>query len=290
MSEHSAGDVERFDLPRPDGQGVFVIRLSRPPGLAPDAADTPVVYMLDADIGFGMAMEIARYRAVGGMLADPIVVGVGYGADYAEMTRLRTGDLTPPLGAEGREAIGAMTGLIGEASGGADALLAFMIDTLAPEIARRVPQASASQRILFGHSLGGLFAAYALLTRPESFPVFALSSPSLWWDGFSVLAKLPAFAERLKALDVPPRVLVAVGAREQEPPTKPPPNVEIPIEALQALVAQARMVDAAAEFAVELRRLGAPEVDHVAFEGEDHTSVVPAAFSRALTFALAPKD
>ena len=34
----------------------------------------------------------------------------------------------------------------------------------------------------FGHSLGGLFGTYALLTAPTTFDCYILSSPSLWWD------------------------------------------------------------------------------------------------------------
>src|SRR3546814_1175271 len=67
-----------------------------------------------------------------------------------------------------------------ERNGGADALLAFLIETLRPEIAARYPQTDGAEQILFGHSLGGLFAAHALLTRPGAFDAFLVSSPSLY--------------------------------------------------------------------------------------------------------------
>jgi pimeloyl-ACP methyl ester carboxylesterase len=36
---------------------------------------------------------------------------------------------------------------------------------------------------LFGTSLGGLFALYALLTDPASFDRYVIGSPAIWWDG-----------------------------------------------------------------------------------------------------------
>jgi predicted alpha/beta superfamily hydrolase len=281
--------MSRFELPRPDGQGVFVISMSHPAGLVSVEA-APVMYVLDADISFGLAVEIARLRATVGEMPEPIVVGVGYGADFLTMAKLRTGDLTPPLSEAGRRDLGGMVALIGGASGGADAFLRFILDTLIPEVHRRLPQASATNRLLFGHSLGGLFTAYALLTRPDAFPAFVAGSPSLWWDGFSILSELPAFAERLEGIAAKPRVMVCVGGQEQDLPNRVPSLVQLELAELRATVARARMVDAARDFAADLLRLGVPEVDYVAFPDEDHGSVVPAALNRALSFAFRPKD
>jgi hypothetical protein len=55
---------------------------------------------------------------------------------------------------------------------------------------------------------------------------------------------------------------------------------------VQALVVMARMVDAAAEFTEALRKCGLRNVEYVAFQGEDHGSVVPAAICRGLAYAL----
>ncbi len=278
--------TEIFDLPRAEGRNALRISLSRPPGLMADAADIPVVYVLDADIGYASTAAIAHYRAIASGLPDPIVVGVGYGAGFLEMAKLRTADLTPPLSEGGLQALGGMTALIGEASGGADAFLSFIIDILAPEIARRAPQASVTRQVLFGHSLGGLFVAYALLTRPGAFAVYAASSPSLWWDGFSILSRLRGFKDRLQVLTHMPRVLVTVGALEQDLPEEVPDQIAMTLADVQALVLHARMVDAAREFAEELLGLGVGEVDYVAFPDEDHGSVLPPAINRAMAFAL----
>jgi predicted alpha/beta superfamily hydrolase len=42
-------------------------------------------------------------------------------------------------------------------------------------------------RVLVGHSLGGLFAVYALMTRPDVFQGYIAISPALWWDDQSLV-------------------------------------------------------------------------------------------------------
>ncbi|WP_447765133.1 alpha/beta hydrolase [Sphingopyxis panaciterrae] len=281
--------IDQFELPHPSGTGCFQISVSRV-AKAPEGAKVPVLFMLDADIGFALAAEIARLRGTVGGLPTAMVVGIGYGADYAEFAKLRTADLTPPLSEAGRAALGGMAGLIGEQDGGAEAFLGFLVETLKPEIARRYAEASATDHILCGHSLGGLFTAFALLTRPDAFATFLAGSPSLWWDGFAILTHLPAFAERLTKLERHPRVLVSVGGQEQDAPTKVPLGLGMSLADVQAMVAASRMVDAASEFAVALRDAGLREVaDHV-FDGEDHGSVIPAALMRGLCFAVPAAD
>src|SRR3546814_6166264 len=107
-----------------------------------------------------------------------------------------------------------------ERNGGADALLAFLIETLRPEIAARYPQTARAAQILFGHSLGGLFAAHALLTRPGPFDAFIVSSPSLYWSQLAVLPPLPAFTDRVASLPPQQRAFVHhFGNAEHLPPS-----------------------------------------------------------------------
>jgi len=282
--------IEQFDLPHPSGDGMFKISVARVSNATTRVRDAPVLFVLDSDMSLALAAEIARLRGTAGLQPTAMVVGVGYGAEVSLMAKLRTEDLTPPLSEAGKQALGGLTSMIGEKEGGAEAFLSFFIDTLMPEIVERYPEASLDDHNLFGHSLGGLFVAYALLTRPQAFKTFSSASPSLWWDGFAVLEHLPAFANKVKALDVQPQVFVCVGGKEQDPPSKTSPLVQMTLDQMQAFVAQARMVDAAVEFAVALREAGLRDVKHIVFEDEDHTSVLPSAIMRGLTIAVARSD
>ncbi|WP_326914627.1 alpha/beta hydrolase [Sphingopyxis chilensis] len=278
--------LEQFTLPHPSGEGALTVSVAPPAGPMPDSG-VPVLYVVDGDLLFGMAAEIAR--AVSSVAAFPAhyVVGIGYDAAYADFLKLRTADLTPPIGVEALEKLGGLAAAIGgDRNGGADAFLAFLTDTLRPEIAARYPKAAEGPQILFGHSLGGLFAAHALLTRPDSFAVFIASSPSLWWNGFAILGELPAFGERLATLPRQPRVFVDVGAKEQELPTSVPDGIAVTLEEAQAQIRAARMVDAAREFADALRDAGLAELSHIAFAGDDHVSAAPAAILHGMRFAL----
>lgn len=285
MSFSIQAPIDQFELPHPRGSGSFKISVSRV-AHAPEGTKVPVLFVLDGDVAFALAAEIARLRGTMGTQPTAMVVGIGYGVDFADFAKLRTADLTPPLSATGREALGAMASFIGDDDGGADAFLDFLTDTLAPEIGRRYPEASATDHILFGHSLGGLFTAYALLTRPDAFATFLANSPSLWWDGFAILAHLPAFAEKLARIERKPRVLIGVGGKEQDLPSAVPAGVDMTLADIQALVTMSRMVDAVPEFADALRNAGLTDVSHVIYDSEDHGSVVPAALMRGLCFAV----
>ncbi|MBY8824950.1 alpha/beta hydrolase [Sphingomonas colocasiae] len=278
--------LEQFSLPHPSGEGQLRISVAAPAALPADGA-VPIVYVTDGDLLFGMAAEIGR--AVSSVAGFPAhyVVGIGYDAGHAEFLKLRTADLTPPIGAEALAALGAIgTAIGGDRNGGADAFLAFLTDTLRAEIAARYPRTMAGEQILFGHSLGGLFAAHALLTRPDSFSAFIVSSPSLWWDGFSILARLPGFRARLAALPRQPRVFVDVGAHEQDMPASVPDGLGVSLEEAQAQIRAARMVDAAREFADALADAGLARIRYIAFAEDDHVSAAPAAILHGMRFAL----
>jgi len=281
--------LEQFTLPHPGGEGQLKVSVAAP-AIALAGTAIPVLYVVDGDFLFGMAAEIAR--AITNVAAFPafMVVGIGYDASYLDFLKLRTADLSPPISAEAAAAMGSVGAMVGaERNGGADRFLGFLADTLKPEIAARYPDTGGEQ-VLFGHSLGGLFAAHALMTRPDAFSSFILGSPSLWWDGFSILQKLPAFTQRLVALTQQPRIFLGVGGREQDLPTSVPPGLGVTLEEAQAQIRASRMVDAAREFADALSEAGVTSLRHTAFAEEDHASVAPSIIIHGMRFALQRGD
>jgi hypothetical protein len=137
--------------------------------------------------------------------------------------------------------------------------------------------------------LAGLFTLGVLFNNPESFRGFVASSPSIWWNKRSVLGDEPGFARKVEAGEASPRVLILVGAREQDAPQTPLPGMTR--AQMKKLMSQSRMVDNAHDLAARLQQIkGEPGymVRFHAFEEEDHLTVLPASISRALTFALRP--
>jgi enterochelin esterase-like enzyme len=138
----------------------FEIRVARP--LPPFTGGTPsnydVLYVLDGDLFFGVATDMTRLmHRLFGELPPILVVGIGYGTvDGGVINDRRNRDFTPA--ADERTAL----------FGGASHFLDFLRDELKPLIAERYPQATGPST-LFGSSMGGLFASFAALERPESF-------------------------------------------------------------------------------------------------------------------------
>jgi predicted alpha/beta superfamily hydrolase len=132
--------------------------------------DYPVVYVLDADWHFLTALTASRFLSETSYISAkrmPPVIIVGIRSID------RNHDLTPTASPSQR-------GMSFPTSGGADAFLTFLEDELIPDIDRRYR--TQPYRVLCGWSLGGLFAIYALLERPETFGAYIAISPSLWWD------------------------------------------------------------------------------------------------------------
>jgi predicted alpha/beta superfamily hydrolase len=64
-------------------------------------------------------------------------------------------------------------------SGGAEQFLNFMKSELIPLIEEK--HFKSSNRLIIGHSFGGLFALYTLFENPELFSGYIAISPSTWW-------------------------------------------------------------------------------------------------------------
>jgi len=202
-----------------------------------------------------------------------LIVGVGYCLDGQTRPRsaygaLRTRDLTPSndrrwldlTAAARRESAPPLD--IGP-PGGAEAFLEFLIEELRPFIAEHYTT-DPDDQTLVGSSLGGLFSLYALVQKPSAFANYVANSPALWWNEREIMAyPSPTTLGHGKARSV----FLSVGGDEVN---------DAPWEMLENCRA----------FADRLGRLdGLRLISHV-FEGETHTSVIPAAMSRGLRCVL----
>jgi predicted alpha/beta superfamily hydrolase len=142
-----------------------------------DCGDAPQVTILVTDGNglFGLVVDTIRLMQIPALLPSMLVVGIGYpGVDaVADTIDMRTRDLTPT------------SWPVYPGGGGADRFLSFIRGTLFDWIAYRFPTALAST-VYFGHSLGGLFGAHALLGEQPVFSHSILSSPSLFWDSYAI--------------------------------------------------------------------------------------------------------
>ncbi len=130
---------------------------------------------------FGMAVDTIRMMQLPALVPPMLVVGIGYpsASALADTVDIRVRDLTPTAAA----------GF--DRSGGADRFAGFIEHELRPWLRARAADALETTTF-FGHSLGGAFGTHVLLTRPDLFSRYIISSPSLWWDDGHLFERLRA--------------------------------------------------------------------------------------------------
>lgn len=224
-------------------------------GAEPEAT----LVVVDGNGLFGLTLDTVRMMHLVALVPDLIVVGIGYpGVEgIADSVLLRQHDLTPT---ESKHFPG---------SGGADAFLEFIRGTVLPEYAS--PRA-----VLFGHSLGGLFAAHALLREQRVFDDYIVSSPSLWWDHHVIFDRA----------DTPPpaRVFFGIGGDETDEGRRRE-TANLPDgDPFKTVDTYLDMVDDMERFVAALAARNAPGLELAAhvFPGEYHNTVPGAVLTRGL--------
>lgn len=189
----------------------YQLRVGLPHGYADVSRRFPVVYILDADYAFLIARNIVDHLSQRGHLPEVIVVGVAYagaaGGRSDDYRRNRTRDYTPT-----RTATGGYGPEFQKLSGGAPRFLEALRTEILPAVDgayRTRPR----ERLLVGHSYGGLFTVWSMLDSPGLFSGYVAVSPSLWYDHHLVLEQEDAYAEAHDVL--PGRIYLCVGSRER---------------------------------------------------------------------------
>jgi len=160
--------------------------ISKPVGYDGGTERYPVLYLLDGETHFHYASGIAGFLADDDRMPNMLVVGIVSG-DMAH----RTHDLTPLSTAE-------TDNRFSPGNGGADAFLSFVAGELIPFVDKTYR--TRPYRLLVGHSFGGLFGVYALISKPTLFNAYILAEPSLYWNNESVVARAESFLSGAKSL------------------------------------------------------------------------------------------
>jgi predicted alpha/beta superfamily hydrolase len=127
----------------------------------------PVIYLLDGGVHFHHASGIVEFLSTMALMPETIVVAlinVDRNRDFSP-----THDDKIPT------------------SGGAEKFMSFVSDELKPYIEKNYR--TQPYNILVGHSFGGTFATYALLTDPKIFNAYIAISPYLMFDDNLLVTK-----------------------------------------------------------------------------------------------------
>src|SRR5688572_16292487 len=127
-----------------------------------------VLYVLDGEWNTSLAERLYAFLEHGKFIPKNIII-VSVPNRYDHGMNMRDRDFTPtPM----QDRPG---------SGGASNFLLFLKKELVPYVNNKYPT-NIEGNILYGTSLGGLFAVYAYLHEPALFRGYLTVEPSLWWD------------------------------------------------------------------------------------------------------------
>jgi len=165
-----------------------LVLVRTPVGYETNKISYPVLYMTDGDSHINHTSSSIEFLSGNGRISDLIVVAV--------TNTDRTRDLTP-VKSTTKNASGELQF---PTSGGADNFLKFFETELIPQIEKQYRVQP--YRIFAGHSLGGLFAIHAMITKPGLFNSYVAVSPSLQWENKEELKRAEDFLKNQKELKV----------------------------------------------------------------------------------------
>jgi predicted alpha/beta superfamily hydrolase len=216
----------------------------------------PVLYVLDGQWDFSLINMLTGGLRYDKVSPEVLIVGISYAGDEPEYEKLRGEDYTPTRShpSFAKEAFG----------GDGPKFLQFLEQNVLPTVEQRY-RVDASQRVLSGSSLGGLFTLYTLIEKPDLFQSYLALSPAVGWDDRYIFRREREFRAQHPRLDK--RVWLSVG--EQEWPDY--------VKDDKAFFAQ---FEKSHYEGLSLRVQVVP--------GEHHAGVKPEAYNRAVRFVFEP--
>jgi hypothetical protein len=222
-----------------------------------DTTRYPVMYVLDGDPNLPMAALVQRFMSYDHEVPDMIMVGIGYQVDNFLATRsYRVLDYTPSHVAKIDSEMTASHHMK-MVTGGSHDFLQVLEKEIIPFIEHNYK--TSKDRSLAGHSLGALFALYALFHEPGLFRRYLISSPSLYWNDFEMSVEETEYAGQHKSLQA--RIFISSGSLEPDPMT---PDIKQLLNVLKQ------------------RHYQGLEITENIFQDETHLSVIPFSFSRGM--------
>ncbi|VXA90473.1 DUF3693 domain-containing protein [Brevundimonas sp. G8] len=227
----------------------------------------PVLYVTDADYAFPIIRQIARRVNLDGpVIEEFILVGLSYSrGDSGTISRNR--DYTPtPNGPRSSSSM---------LHGGGTAYQTYLKTQALPFVESRF-RADPARRILLGHSYGGLLGAQVLFTDPGLFHAYVLGSPSFWYDKRHIMGMEADYARTHR--DLPADVFMYIGGWEVPGPDRRNTSSA-------DMVADVRTM----ERTLKSRAYPGLTVRSTVLVDEDHLTVAPVGFTRALMAVLPAK-
>lgn len=225
-----------------------------------DLSDTlryPVLYVLDGDYATGMFQSTLQLFSLAPELQEVIIVTIdGVSKSHEQWLASRYYDYTPSSDPQADTAIAGFMKTAVVPSGGAAAFLQTLEKQILPWVEQHYK--TNADKGLYGHSLGGLFAAYCLLQQPALFQKYSINSPSLWWQQGEMAKQFASTATADTTINA--RVFLSAGKAEGAFMIKP-------IDAFEQVI---------------MTNFPGIKMNYKIFDEETHLSVVPLTCTRTL--------
>ncbi len=181
--ESSEDKVQRLDYTelRPWHSAItnrdYLLYIAYPPSYGKNPEQSyPVVFLTDAYWSFNLMATISPTLWQDQLVPEYILVGIGYADKSLDYNKERFFELTPNK--ERSEWANKQDFKMG----GASLFLKAIKEELFPYTEKNL-RADATNRVLVGASLGGLFGLYTLYQAPNLFNGYVMASPWVLWDG-----------------------------------------------------------------------------------------------------------
>jgi predicted alpha/beta superfamily hydrolase len=224
----------------------------------------PVVYVTDADYAFPIIRQIARRVNLDGpVIEEFILVGLSYSrGDSGVVSRNR--DYTPTSNGP-RSASSTLHGQ-------GPAYQTYLKTQALPFVESRF-RVDPARRVLIGHSYGGLLGAQILFTDPGLFHAYVLGSPSFWYDKRHMMRMEADHARTHR--DLPADIFMYIGDWEVPGPDRRNTSGADMVADVRAM-----------ERTLKSRNYPHLTVQSLVLQDEDHLTVAPVGFTRALMAVL----
>ena len=228
----------------------YVIQIGLPSGYSHSDKSYPVLYVLDGDKSFGMTKGVIDWLVWTNEIRNIIVVGISYGKGNSIWWEKRARDFTP---------FKDTVYYYYPNAGGANNFLSFVKNELFPVINKNYRTIQDSN-VIVGLSFGALLSSYALFTQPDMFKGYIIISPSLFWNGNSILKTEAIYFNKHK--DLNKIVYMAYGSSDDKDWVIDPTNEFIQI--------------------LQTHKYEGLKFTQQIFKGETHISVYPVALTHGL--------
>ena len=258
------------------------IQIALPPSYGRTDQRFPVLWVTDGSMLFQLATALVTSCA-GQHMPEMIVVGIGAPPEAVEETQMRRNFDFSPTETPGYEGFGSAAHRAREKAGenkrkaegkiaidrfgGAPRFLPFVTQTIRQQLAHDYRMAD--DHTLFGHSGGGLFCTYALVTQPQAFKRYICGSAALAAGDYEVFRIEERYAQQ--HTDLAAIVFFGVGEKEA-----------LDGNTLGIFSSTARFAEI-----LKTRAYPSLKLHFRAFEGESHVSVIPPLLALGLRSAWA---